>query len=295
MIMRKIMAYIGDDEAYDLTNYQRFIRLSEDGLGMAPLHRLSERGPLQHGQTDRGFRLDPRVLNLVIGLFGQDDHDYWNARQELLYIFGPRNEPIKLRYFLPNGEIRQLDVHYQGQMSFGSNERFRVAHRVGIALLAPDPTWYDPEEREYVFSLVSQGFRVSTRFPTSFGGAELDQSKELRYQGSWLSYPIIKIVGPIQNPIVYNDTTGEKISLDGTTIVDDFYYEIDTRYGFKTVYDSNGNNRLSRLTTDSDLAMFHLAGKLEAPTGVNLLRVTGENITPATQIFFRYYERYIGI
>ena len=32
--------------------------------GMAPLHRITQRGPFQNGDTDVDFRLDPRIINL---------------------------------------------------------------------------------------------------------------------------------------------------------------------------------------------------------------------------------------
>ena len=104
MTMSSLTATIGG-YTYDLTDRQRYLWMQDDSLGMAPLHRILERGPNQHGETDLGFRLDPRIVNLVIGLFGTDDSDYWNARKELLKIFTPSTTPITLTFTLPNGQF----------------------------------------------------------------------------------------------------------------------------------------------------------------------------------------------
>ena len=40
--------------------------VSVNGIGVAPIRRLTARAPFQDGDTDLGFRLDPRLVNLVL-------------------------------------------------------------------------------------------------------------------------------------------------------------------------------------------------------------------------------------
>ena len=43
-----------------------FSYLGDQGFGLAPLHRITTRGPLQHGDSDIDFRLDPRILQIPL-------------------------------------------------------------------------------------------------------------------------------------------------------------------------------------------------------------------------------------
>jgi hypothetical protein len=49
-----------------------------------------------------------------------------------------------------------------------------------------------------------------------------------------------------------------KLDFAGTTIAAGDWYEIDLRYGVKTIKDSNGVNKISALSANSNLATFRL-------------------------------------
>ena len=96
----------------------------------------------------------------------------------------------------------------------------------------------------------------------------------------------------MSDPVVTNTVTGEKLDFTGSTIGSADYYEIDTRYGYKTVTDSGGTSRIDLLTSDSDLGTFHLAAPPYAGSGVNVLALTGTAPGTATSIVATYYNRY---
>lgn len=279
----------------DLTDMDRYLWLADEGLGLAPLHRILERGPNQHGDTDLGYRLDPRIINLVIGIFGTDDADYWDARDALLRIFVPSRIPITLTWTLPNGAIRALDVHVEKDLRLPSSDRRRIAHQVGIQLRASDPTFYDPAMEALAFGLggASAPWAIPMPVPTPVGRTSIDQVKTVAYAGTFLTNPIVRVNGPIANPKITNVTTGEQLDLTGLTIVAGDFYEIDCRYGQKTVVDAAGVNRYDKLT--GDLSTFHFAAHPEAIGGLNDIRVSGSAISIATEIYVTYYRRYIGI
>jgi hypothetical protein len=104
---------------------------ADDGVGMAPLHRLSERGPQQHGVTDRGFRLDPRTISLVFGLYAQTLSDLYNAEDQLLTWLVPTDSAMSLLYARDNGTNRQIDVHVAGPPLFGKKGSQRVFAQSG--------------------------------------------------------------------------------------------------------------------------------------------------------------------
>lgn len=285
----------------DISDAVRYIHIGNDNFGMVPLERLNEKGPLQHGDTDIGFRLQPRTIQLVLNLLaddtGNDSTDYWLAREEILNLFKPRNDPIKLKFVYPLG-TRQIDCHYVGGMTFSSQDRqANIGQRLGITLKANDPRFYDPTSVSVPFGLSysASAFSIPLSIPLGIGASTLDQSVSVTYDGSFLEYPIIVIYGPVTNLVISNDTTDEILDFTGSTIANGDVYTIDTRYGYKTVKDASNVNQISKLTTGSDLSTFHLESDPDAPGGINTISVTGTSVSAVTAIYLQYNARYIGV
>ena len=269
----------------------------DDGLGMAPSHRLVERGPLQDGVTDRGVRLDPRDLSLLVGVQANTMADLWDARDALHRLFTPRSSLLSLRYDLENGGARQIDGAISKGLSASSKDRKGYTMRLALTLTCPDPIWYDPTPVAVTFgaSGAAAGMGVPWAIPWKLGATNITQTRTIAYAGSWKTYPIVTIVGPITSPILQNQVSGDKLDFTGTTIAGGTSYTIDCRYGQKTVVDSSGTNQISKLTGDSDLSTFCLLPDPDAPGGANSLAVTGTGVSSATQIYLTYTTRYVGI
>lgn len=279
--------YSLDDGVY--ARYQ-----GEDGTGMAPLHRLEERGPMQHGVTDRGYRLDPRHVRLYLEIEGVSRGDLYRKRETLIRLFKPSSD-LKLRWTLD--DVRQLDVRYVGEMSMDAAGQRVFSQRLTALFKADDPTFYDPDVQAVTFNLGGGGgaFYVPMSVPHEVGASEIDQTQAIDYTGSWRSYPQVRIVGPITDPVITNRSTGEKLDFSGVTIVGGDYYDIDLRYGHKSVVDSSGVNKIADLTADSDLATWHLAEPQDAgESRDNSIRVQGTNVTETTKVEISYYRRFLG-
>ena len=124
----------------------------DDGLGMAPMHRLSERGPLQHGITDRGYRLDPRMIRLILDISAGTQAVWESKRTSLLNIFKPSDTAMALELAFSAATYR-LDCHYVDQMIMPSSDRLGWNQTVVVELIAPDPTFYDPTKSFHYFSV----------------------------------------------------------------------------------------------------------------------------------------------
>lgn len=124
--------------------------------------------------------------------------------------------------------------------------------------------------------------------------AAADIAESVTYTGDWRDYPVVRIYGPISSPVLTNSTTGEKLDFTGYTIGSADYYEIDLRYGYKTVKNSAGDNKLAQLSQDSDLATFHLAPASEVPDGVNVFTLAGSAGGATTLARVVYYNRYMS-
>lgn len=268
----------------------------DDGLGMAQMHRITERGPLQHGDTDRGYRLDPRNIRLILDTLSDTQATFETNRLAMLSIFKPSTTPIILKLVMET-RTYYLDVYYVASMSMPSNDRMGWNQIVIVDLVANDPTYYG-ESQAVSFVLggeTSNMMLVPTVIPMTIGASTLDADQSIIYNGTFLSYPTIRITGPITDPCITNNSTSEKLDFTGTTINSSDYYDIDCRYGYKTITDSTGANKISTLTNDSDLATFHIAPDFEAGGGINSFTVTGTSVTESTRVDMQYYERFIGI
>lgn len=272
--------------------------VADSGLGKSPVSRKETRAAQQHGSTDRGRTLSPRVFSLGFSMNGSTFRGYWDARDTLIRVFKSTEDLFELRWTFDNGDIRSLDCAVIDGLTFPSNRRSGFSDSAVVTFKANDPTFYDPTEISEVFALGGGGdaMVIPLTIPWPVGASTINQTKQIDYTGSWQTSPIIKIEGPIENPIVTNLLTDEKISFQGTTIGAGDYYEIDTRDGIKTVIDASAVNRIANLSDDSDLGTFHLETPiLNNALRVNDIKVTGGGLTTATEVYVRYNTRYEGI
>ena len=289
---------IASGVTYSISDGTYCRHLGHDGVGMMPSHRLTQRGPEQHGVTDLGFRGDPRTVQLALLLEGTSKSDYWTRRAALLNLFKPTDDPLGLRFTLENGDARQLDCQYVGDMALGSRGKTGYARTVGVTLRAANPAFYDPTGKTVVFALGggSAAFEIPMAIPLNIGVSTLDQTVTIGYDGSWLALPYrVRIVGPITDACVANLATDEKLDFDGVTIGAGHYYDVDCRYGHKTVVDDADANKIADLTEDSDLATWHLAVDPDVTDGLNDVQVTGSTVTVATEVYVQWFDKFVGI
>ncbi len=156
--------------------------------------------------------------------------------------------------------------------------------------------WCSPQSGGSVWGTISHGvvyrkaLDANTRSALQdilTGGGTALAGGTITNSGSWDEYPIIIIPGSVASPIVVNTSTGETLDFTGATIPADMSYTIDTRYGYKTVTDSDGVNQIAKLSDDSDLSTFHLA------PGVNAITI--ENASASGTVTIAHYARYLGL
>jgi hypothetical protein len=272
-----------DSVIFPLNNQSTCVLNSCDGFGMAPSHRLRERSSQQHGETDLGFRLDPRLIALHLSFRATSPTDYYARRSALMGVFRPSNRPYQIKVAVPNGPgaplERSIDCYMHKALTFDTTKRKALVQDFDVELVAPDPTFYDPTLRQVATTL---DFDVSQK------------NASIANAGTWLTYPVITITGPIANPRVYNSSTLELLEMAYSLPAGDAI-TIDTRFGRKTVRNAAGASLIACLTAASDLAAFHLDHEL--PGGAsNVLQLSGTfQAGQSATVTIQYYERFIGI
>lgn len=279
----------------DISDLVKYHVVEFDNFGMSPVRRLTQRGPLQNGDTDVGYRLDPRTMRIIINAYGTSAATYHSRREELLSVLKPgaSSDPVKLRWTYNGTTQRQIDCHISGGLEMGSASFLANKFRDVIELRASDPTWYDPVGGSIVFAQTGGGtpLPVPMLVPFTFGASTLNASETISLSdvNAWDTFPIIYVTGPITNLILTNNATGDVLDFTGSSIGAGVTYTIDLRYGYKTVIDSTSTNRISQLTSSSNIATWRLV------PGSNSISASGTSIDANTRIYLQYNTRYIGV
>jgi hypothetical protein len=280
---------------YNLSSGSLSYLIDYSGLGLPPATNFYERAPLQDGNTRRGFRLDPRAFQQTFYVPADCRAKRQRVLGEFLDILSLQDGLLTFRFVLPDYTAKLIDFTLESSIDVASGERISRLRDYGqlvtCQFLAPDPTFYEPTVQVVTLELADdEGFSVPTPVPTPIGADELDDTAIILYAGSANSYPVIRINGPIVNPVITNETTDASLEFTADTeIVLWDWWEIDTKAG--TIVDSSGANKLGELSTDSSLALFYLLREREAPSG-NTITVTGTRVSGATSITLTYYVRH---
>lgn len=130
-----------------LNNGNPFRLLSAAGLGGVSVRRVVARGPTQHGDSDRGYRLQPREIELQIGFAAATDAALDAHRDTLSAVFRPQSStPVHLTVTRDDNEVRQLDCYPVGSFTIALVPEHRPGHYhvATVRLRAADPAYYDP-------------------------------------------------------------------------------------------------------------------------------------------------------
>ncbi len=270
---------------------------AHDGLGMVKPNRARQRGPYQHGYTLTNATLGDRVVTLKLAVDGVDDSATAVQARALVALLNNLNEALYLDVTSADGLTKRLDVYYQ--------DGLRLPHEAAglygdlpdvVQLVADDPIAYSVELTtvRMAYSGGGTGMPIPLIMPWTLGASVLDELAVLGYAGTWGAYPKIRFVGPLEDPILQNHTTGETLSFNGTHIAAAHWFEVDCAYGVKTVIDNHGVNQLGALTAASDLGTFHIAPADEAVHGSNEFHIVATGITAATYVSVSYYTMYLS-
>ena len=214
-------------------------RVSATNIGTPPKRTIATRGVFQNGQSFYGFRYSKRILSLVFfadaaslalaDAMRDDIYELWR---------GIEGETVTLKVVRDDGSVRLIDGEVVNVIDFPDavGDRYGASQRFAVQLECHNPFWRGQ-------SLVVKNITVNG-------------TSTLTYDGQYPTEPIVNIIGPIADPVLTQVVTGKKLDFTGTTIAAGDNYQIDTRYGYKTVLDSTLTNRVANLTSDSNLADF---------------------------------------
>ena len=265
--------------------------------GMAPITRITQRGPYQQGDSDIDYRLNPRIINLPIVIAGTSYEEMSSNRENLLQMFKPGNDIATLRQTINEGtffEIRRsIDVKIAGASMDTSGTDYHV--RAVIQLRADDPTWYNSTQN--VIQMTYTQFGTPTPYPkpypVPYGADSVNNTISVAYTGTVMASPILQCVGPLTN-LNLVDGAGRMIVLTSPVPAGDIW-TIDLRYNKKTVTNNAGISQFAAVSINSDLINWGLYPDPFFDAGLQYLSVSATGTTSASQVIMYWYDRYVGI
>lgn len=200
----------------------------------------------QHGARNPNSYWRERVMTLELSIRGDSIADYVTQRNAVLLAYNlPQSGPALATFTTIDGRNLQMMIYLRSIT--GPFERGQVSHgSMLVEIMAVDPYIFTQSETEVEIELpVAAGTAIPTAIPLSLAyGAGAGETITLL--GSGLSYPTVTIVGPVTDPVIKNDTTGEEMQVEGEftgsdTIVIDMDNQTITQNGtINLLDDSNG-------------------------------------------------------
>ena len=260
--------------------------------GLAPLHRITQRGPFQDGDSDIDFRLDPRVLSLPIVVPASNIVEHLDLRERLLQVFKPGNDIARLRLSWIV-KTRSIGVKVVGGLTMDTDGKdFTI--RAVVQLRADNPTW---SGTGYLLDISANQFGTPTPYPkpypVPYGSAGINNIATIYYPGSWSTFPTILCVGPATDLTIV-DALGHIIKFDTAIGVGEIIF-IDLSYGQKIVYDQNSVNRFAYLSINSDLVNWGLFPDPIVLNGTNTISVSATGTNSNSAVIMSYSDKYIGV
>lgn len=303
MPTQEVYQYItADGKRYDFHAPNVRVLLSKpDGTGMPPIEYVTQRGPLQHGESLISYFLRPRTMQLLLRAQGCSRAQYWSSRADLIDYMRPnRHSPTSLpggtlRVVQLDGTIRDIDCLIQQGPGFTAKDNRtwdEFSWQEVLRFIAFNPIAYDPTTRSLTYATPSGQLVFPITFPITFTSNEVITN--VTYLGTWLEYPTFIITGPMTNPVIQNLTTNQKLQFDNMILNTGESVTVNLSYGVKTAQKNDGTNMVGYLSSDSNLGEFHLAPNPEATNGVNQIRISSSGGGGGTGIVMTYKYRYIG-
>jgi hypothetical protein len=197
--------------------------------------------------------------------------------------------------------MRDIDVLIDEGPGFTPGRDWdEFAFEEGLRFIAHDPSFYDPHIQQISASLTNTlgELSVPINVPIQFGPGTSTTIVNEIYLGTFLSYPIITLTGPLTAVTITNVTTDEELIFTHVLNAGDQVI-IDLRFGYKTVVNpalapgAPGYNLIGSIT--GDLGTFHLDPAPQALGGLNQIQVIIAGVGYGGTVLFEYYNRYVGI
>ncbi len=286
MTAEKVTFINNRGHSIELSNRLPFLLESVEGRGGIEANVQMQSAPYQDGATYIDTLLSTRPLTLQVSLIAESRDELNNLRHRISNIFNPKLGVGQLIY--KNGDTeRTIEVVVDGSPAFPVGDaKGKWFQKTAINLIAPNPYWEDTIEENYKLEDFVGSFRFPFTLPTRF--STRGDSKVLANYGDVLTPIEVEFRGPVTNPVITNESTGEFIRINRAIPV-----------GYKLILDTSfGNKRVEIIAPDgTTMNGFHFIDLQSTFFGLdigdNRIGFVAEGGSP--EVYIRYKHRYLSV
>lgn len=270
-----------------------YIMHSFEGAGGLETEIQTVRAPYQDGKTYLDTLAEMREITFQVALLADTQAELYERMRELSSIFNPKLGQCSLVY-VNDYHTREIACYVDRAPVFpiGDEHRGPGFQNCLIQLLATDPFWLD----EYQTTEVLAAVTPCLEFPLEISeeGVELGSHSGgiivIDNDGDVEAPLTFEFAGPVTDPKILNETTGEYIELIYPLLLGETM-RITTAFGQKTavIIDELG-------AETSAFQYLNLASTFfQLQRGENTLIFTASAGSDKAEITIRYRKRYVGV
>lgn len=273
-------------QSIELSNRRPFLLQSMEGKGNVTANVQVQKAPYQDGATYIDSELSIRPMALNVNIYSSTPEELNELKQLLTTIFNPKLGPGNLIYS-KGATIREIKATVESVIQpIGKENNGIRFQRVIINLICPDPDWLDIITENYKLEDFVGSFKFGFHLPTRF--STRGDSKVLANYGDVPTPIEVEFRGPVTNPVITNQTTGEFIRIN-RAIPAGYKLLLDTAFGSKRVDIIAPDG-----TTTNGFHYIDLASTFfSLDVGDNRIGFVAEGGYP--EVFVKYKHRYLSV
>lgn len=290
-----MLTLIYDDyqnNAVAFRNEAPYYFLSQQGCDGTDAAAILAKAPYQRGKTRLGANIEPRVITVKCCLVTDSAEEFEARRAELLHALNPlkpgRLTVIGKTFHRQFSNTQVTDAPVFDDKNYNSPDGITY---FSFSLMAPGNFIEDAAEAQATLMEAEPSFSFILEFADEIIFGNMSVGRVIFNNDGDVETPlIIEIPGPVQTPMITNETTGEYIRVH-TPILANEVMTINTAFGEKSVVirDDAGNARNAFHYIDIQSSFFQLVA------GENSLRFRAEEGNDTAEVTVRFRRLYLGI
>ena len=190
-----------------------------EGLGIPETTVERTQAPFQDGSDVYGILLDDRVIRLQATIRANNREELYKLRRKIMRIVNPRtynkkteNKGELLLFYTNDDKTYRIYAHIEDAVE--CKTRINNHMTIDIIFTANNPYLLDEENTKLAIKAFIGGLKFPLKLPSRFSNVGFQ--RKITNDGDTEIPLLIQYHGPVKNPIIYNDTTGESIKINRT-------------------------------------------------------------------------------
>lgn len=251
----------------------------------AALSHAEHNVPGQAGARVTQTRRQPVTMDLPIEVSGESYGEVRGKIRNLASWLHTIGGPGVFRVTAPDESVREIEAY----ASYEVNENLGMGgdkdQDVLVSLYCPGAYWRDAVPTEATYTTGGGGAFLPASFPILLASTVVLASPTVTNGGDDEAWPVWTIAGPGTNPVLRNLTTGKATEF-GLALGAGEQAIVDTRPGYKSVTDGQGDNLYQSLSRTANL--WPLA------RGTNQLQIEMTAATAESSVLLSYTRVWLG-